>query len=461
MASRDARCAPFLQAWAWLTGRARSLHRIPRSPRIVSTPVVFQDAARGEDRQPAVAPTAPTEREPVLDVLRGVALLGILLINIEYMRTSSLYDSFVGGEAAPTTLADRVAQFGMGWLAAGKFLSMFAILFGIGAAMIAERAVRAGRSPRRLLARRYGLLVGLGLVHMVLLFPGDILFFYGLAGLALLAFVRVRAKTALRWGVGLVLAMTLLWAAGTAFVAFAPAPPADHPNAIAQQEFFADLQDQAVAAYTQGSYLDVVEANAFQSAILQVGQLAMLPWVLGLFLLGSAVGRAGVVADLAAHRPLLRRVAAVGLGVGLPVNLVLGPLGPLWGGATLQQGADNPGMLVVVAVVQLLGAPLLAAGYLAGVALLALRFGAPRRLAAVGRMALSAYLAQSVLALVVFAGFGLYDTLGSAAALLVVAGIWALLLIACPAWLRHFRYGPVEWLWRTATYGQRQPMRAG
>ena len=425
----------------------------------VATPAGIHDAASGEEHPAAVTPTAPTEREPVLDVLRGVALLGILLINIEYLRTAGFYDSFVG--AMPTTtLADRIAQFGMGWLAAGKFLSMFAILFGVGAALIAERAAQAGRSPRRLLARRYGLLAVLGLVHMVLLFPGDILFLYGLTGLTLLPFVRLGARAALRWGVGLVVGMTVLWAAATAVVAFAPAPPADHEGAVAQQEFFVGLQEQAVIAFTEGSYLDVIGANAAQSLILQGGQLVMLPWILGLFLLGFAVARAGVVADVAAHRPLLRRVAAVGLGVGLPLNLLLGPVGPLWGGATLQQGADDPGMLVVVAVVQLLGSPLLAAGYLAGVALLVLRFGVPRRLAAVGRMALTAYLSQSALALVVFAGFGLYDTLGSAAALFVVAGIWVLLLLACPVWLRFFRYGPVEWLWRTATYGRRQPMRA-
>ena len=427
---------------------------------MVSTPDGVHDAPRDEQPPAVIAPTAPTQREPVLDVLRGIALLGILLINIEYMRAGNFYDAFVGGEPAATSVADRITEFGMGWLAAGKFLSMFAILFGIGAAMIAERAVRAGRSPGPLLARRYGLLVGLGLLHMVLLFPGDILFFYGLAGLALLAFVRVRAKTALRWAVGLVTVMAILWAAGTALTAFAPAPPSDHPGVVAQQEFFADQQDQTVAAYTEGSYLDVIEANAFQSLILQTGQLVMLPWVLGLFLLGFAVGKAGVIADLAAYRPLLRRVAAFGLGVGLPANLVLGPVGPLWGGATLQQGADNPGMLVVVAVVQLLGVPLLAAGYLAGAALLTLRFGASRRLVGVGRMALTGYLTQSVLALVVFAGFGLYDELGSAAGLLVVVGIWAALLVACPVWMRHFRYGPVEWLWRTATYGQRQPMRS-
>jgi hypothetical protein len=162
---------------------------------------VATDAAVAVAQEPAVAPTAPTEREPVLDVLRGVALLGILLINIEYMRSAGFYDAFVG-VVPTTTLADRIAQFGMGWLAAGKFLSMFAILFGVGAALIADRAIRAGRSPRRLLARRYGLLVGFGLVHMVLLFPGDILFLYGLTGLALLPFVYKPARSALRWGSG-------------------------------------------------------------------------------------------------------------------------------------------------------------------------------------------------------------------------------------------------------------------
>ena len=424
----------------------------------MTTTAGAHDATSGQGRSPVAAPTAPKERAPVLDVARGVALLGILVINIEYMRSAGFYDAFVG-TVADTTLADRVTQFLMGWLGAGKFLSMFAILFGVGAAIITDRAVKAGRSPRRLLARRYGLLIGLGLLHMVLLFPGDILFFYGLAGLALLPFVKVGARTALRWGIGLVVGMSLLWGAGTAAMAFAPVPPADDPNVVGQQEFFAGFQDQAVTASTEGSYLDVLQANAIQAGFLQTGQLVMLPWVLGLFLLGFALGRSGAVLELAAHRAKVGRLAAFGLGVGLPVNLVLGPVGPLWGGATLDQGAEGAGMLVLASVVQLLDAPLLAVGYLAGVAWLVLRFGAPRRLAAVGRMALSGYLLQSVLAMLVFAGFGLYGQLGSTTALLVVVGIWAVLLLISPVWMRRFRFGPVEWLWRTMTYGTRQPMR--
>jgi uncharacterized protein len=76
-------------------------------------------------------------------------------------------------------------------------------------------------------------------------------------------------------------------------------------------------------------------------------------------------------------------------------------------------------------------------------------------------MALTAYLLQSLLALVVFAGLGLYDRLGSAQAMGVVAGIWAVLLVVCPLWMRAFRFGPVEWLWRTWTYGRRPTLRAG
>ena len=407
----------------------------------------------------AVAPTAASQREPVLDVLRGFAMLGILLINIEYMRGSDFYLAFIN-DATPSGLADRITQFGMGWLAAGKFVASFAILFGIGAALMVARTIRAGRSPRRLLARRYGLLIGFGLAHMILLFPGDILFLYGLTGLVLLAFVRVQARTALWWAAGLLAISTLFFVAATAGTAFAPEPDPTDPAVAAQQELFLGQQEQAIAAYTQGTYIEVVAVHAAQAGIMQVGQLVMLPWVLALFLIGMAVVRAGVLDDLTGHRRLLRRAALVGLGVGLPINLLLGQLGPLWGGATLQPAAESPGLLMTAAAVQLLGAPLLACGYLAAVALLSLRFGASRRLAGIGRMALSAYLLQSVLALLVFAGFGWYDRLGSAQALVVVLGIWAVLLVACPAWMRRFRFGPAEWLWRSLTYGRRQPLRA-
>ncbi len=156
-----------------------------------------EERGPGSSPAPPPSPTAGRAREPILDVCRGFALLGILLINIELMRGPDLYAAFTTASAPETSGADRVVGFFTGWLAAGKFLSSFAIMFGLGAALIAAKQWQAGRSPRGLLARRYAFLLVLGLAHMFLLFPGDILFIYGVAGLGLLAFVRVRARTAL------------------------------------------------------------------------------------------------------------------------------------------------------------------------------------------------------------------------------------------------------------------------
>ncbi len=397
----------------------------------------------------------------MLDLLRGFALLGILLVNIELMRGPTFYAVLAGDLPEPTEGLDRAVQFAIGWLATGKFVSSFAILFGIGTALMVGRAFAAGGSATGLLARRYGWLLLIGVAHMLLLFPGDILFVYGLTGLLLLAFVSVQQRTALLWSAvlagGTALLTILVTWVGAALAGLTA--PTDDPFMAAFEGFFAERGEAAVRAHLEGSYLDVIAVNAVEAAITQAGQVFVIPWLLGLFLFGFVVGRSGIVDDLPRFRPHLRRAAAIGLGLGLPLTVAQGAVDPivaLGGGAGARVG---PGLLVLVTTGQLLGAPLLAVGYLSGLALLALRFGVLRPLAAAGRMALSAYLAQSALALVVFAGLGWYGRLTATGALGVVAGIWAVLLVACPLWLRRFRFGPVEWLWRTLTYGRRQPLR--
>ena len=156
----------------------------------------------------AAGPTPPSERVDTLDVLRGFALMGILLVNIELFRGPVLFD-ILAGQAAEVSRADEIAGFLVGWLASGKFISSFALMFGIGAAMMWERANASGRAPGRLLARRYVWLLVFGLAHMFLLFPGDILFIYGLTGLLLLLFVRRSNLTLKWWAPGLLVANTL------------------------------------------------------------------------------------------------------------------------------------------------------------------------------------------------------------------------------------------------------------
>jgi uncharacterized protein len=410
-----------------------------------------------------LAPTTPNEREPVLDALRGVAVLGILPINVQLMRGPELWAVLAAAPApvveVAASTADRVVAGLLGLFVAGKFLASFALLFGVGAAIIVGRAVSRGQRPRAVLARRYAWLLLFGLLHMLLLFPGDILFLYGLSGLALLAFVDVRPRTAWWWGVGLVVGVTVLTVGSTllsALLAGGFDVPTDDPFVAGMADFGTRRADQAVTAFTEGSYLDVVVANAWQALLVQGGQLFLLPYVLGLFLLGFAVGRAGWVADLAGHRAQLRRVAIVGILVGLPLNVgpaLLGPLG-IDGPAGVDPTAVPPGLGVLSALGQTFGAAILAAGYLAALALWWTRRGrTPRPLTALGRVALSAYLLQSLLALIVFAGFSVYGQFGTASSLLVVVGIWTVLLVVAPVWVSRVGQGPVERLWRRLTYG--------
>jgi uncharacterized protein len=416
-------------------------------PPPAADPVVHQAAAH-------LDPTGAGDREPILDVLRGFALLGILLVNIEFMRGSAIYGALLGlvpdASASP---ADQVTSFAVGWLVSGKFVSAFSIMFGIGAALIARRALDAGRSPNSLLARRYGWLIGFGLAHMLLLFPGDVLFVYGITGMVLLAFVRKSPRTLLQWSAGLLLATALLYTLITA-VTVAPTTVDGGGEAFTQM---ADAQQQRAAeVYAEGSYGQIIGVNAFLSLMIQSGQLFLLPWFLALFLFGFAIGRTGLVNQLRDRRPQLRRAAVIGLGVGLPLNLVMGLVGPLGTGTT----ATPAWVQIVGAFVQLAGAPVLTVGYLSALVLFCLRRGPIRPLAAAGRMALSAYLLQSLLALIVFWGFGFYDRLGATQALAVVVGIWGVVLVTSMVWMHHFRFGPAEWLWRSLTYGRLQPLRA-
>jgi uncharacterized protein len=195
-----------------------------------------------------------------------------------------------------------------------------------------------------------------------------------------------------------------------------------------------------------------------QAVFLQSGQLFALPWLLALFLFGYAITRAGLARRLSERRTLLRRGAWIGLAIGLPANVGVGFFGALAGfGARPEFHA--PLITLWADAGQTLGAPVLATGYLCALALFLSHRGTPQALVAVGRMTLTAYLFQSAAALAIFGGLRLYDRLSSTSALLAVAAVWALTLWLCPLWLRHFRIGPAEWLWRSLTYGRWQPLR--
>lgn len=393
--------------------------------------------------------TSLRERIGVVDAVRGVAVLGILVVNIAYMGDSALYRSMLGSPTTDSTTLDSVVGFGIGWLVAGKFLACFSILFGVSVFLTIDRADPvAARGPLR---RRFLLLGLFGIAHMTLLFPGDILFVYGVTGLLLLPFLGRAGSVVLRWSGGL-LAFAAASSVLVALLTSTTVEAASRPSADPVGEFLMSRHAAAQEAFASGSYADVLGAHAWEALIVQTGQLLMVPWLLGLFLLGLGLGKSGVVHALDARPRQLARVAVAGLAIGLPLNVVLGEQGPTAMGAVLSAGGPDSTTAVLSSLAVTLGAPVLAVAYLCLAVLACQRLGTGGRLAALGRMSLTAYLTQSLAGLAIFFGLRLYERLSLTESMLVVLVIWAVQLALAERWLQHVRHGPAEWLLRAATY---------
>jgi uncharacterized protein len=414
---------------------------------------------------PPAAPLAETDRAELLDALRGFALCGVCLANL---LTGF---SFWGEKGSPpaaslaTAATDPAAAFLIRALVDGKFYSLFSLLFGIGFAMQLQGATARGDARLLTYRRRLWVLLGIGLAHLLLFWPGDILAFYALVGLLLVRLRHLSDQAIFRWAVGLLVVPVLMWTVfwlGGGWKAPVPLTPAllfyglgDH---FAQQAGIKSYFD----VYASHSYLTFVKA-LFAGAFFRAGDL-FFQWrvckVLAMFLLGLWVGRHQVFRQLEAYRPLLRRVATWGLALGLPACLLNGYLDL---GGAYNQG-ETAGL--VFAALYALGVGPLALGYAASFGLLWLRPG-PRRLlrqlAPIGRMALTCYLGQTVIGTLLFSGLGLHlaGQVGPTLLWPLAALVILLQLLLCRWWLRHFRFGPIEWVWRSLSYGRMQPLRQG
>jgi uncharacterized protein len=392
-------------------------------------------------------PLPRQQRIGAVDVLRGFALLGVVVVNTQ---------SFAGHlPPPPGTLVDQVAAWLVAWLLTAKSYSLFSLLFGLGFAIQMERAEARGQDFGPFFRRRCLILFLIGVANAVLLFEGDILTLYAILGMVLLLFRRSAPATLVGWAVGLLslaVAINLLGA-----LAFTSAP---------QTAGGAGAADAGAAArevvYRTGSYLEVVQARLGPALNQAVGQLVLgFPNVFAMFLLGLALGRVRAFAAIDEHVPLFRSLCRWGLLLGLPLNALSATL-------TTQIGAGGEGPAFWLGeAVQAAGAPLLMLGYLGSIVLLLRRGGAAGavlgRLAPMGQISLTCYLGSSLLLNLVYYGFGLglYGRTGVAGDLLVGLVVYALLLVFSTLYVPAFRYGPAEWLWRSLTYGRRQPLLRG
>ena len=405
-------------------------------------------------------PPAEPDRLPGLDLIRGLAVMGIALMNVaSFGLPPGAYDNPLAyGHASPLDQFVWAAEF---IFVDGKLRALFSILFGASLMLMADREEARGGRPFSLHVRRMIVLLVIGLAHALLIWPGDILFMYAIAGLAawwmrdkpvpplIVAALICLAGQAAISGVTLSGLTALRDAAET--------PGANLTTAKAWTDLHARIgPDPAAAAQAvamqRGSYGEGLVRRLDEAEETRVGQLVGAGLeTLGLMLIGMAAMRSGALGGTWPRARYSRIAFAAVLA------------GALAGSGLLAICAYSRFDSITVYAAAVLGGaplrPLMALGYAAAV--LAIRPGAlAARIAAVGRMALSCYIGTSIAFALLFEGYGLglFGRLSRAETLLPVLAVWVLMLVLCPLWMRRYRHGPIEWLWRCAVRGTFRPI---
>lgn len=372
--------------------------------------------------------------------------MGICLANYQEF---SLY-SFLPQEATkgmPTAAMDGIARFMHYFLIDGKFYTIFSLLFGIGFSIIMERYSRNGGNGARTFFRRMAVLVLIGLAHLLFLWAGDILVLYALLGMLLPLFRRVTDKGLLAWAAALWLMPVAVDACIAAFGWDLSAPAVRAAEHFHRQAGIT-WESFPVWLVQKETYMDVLRFNIAGSFIrLQEfieGNRAFK--VMGLFLLGLYIGRNMLYARLMEKKASIRNICLYGFLAGVPLSLVYA-----WNAMS-----GCPLGLVGTAVVYAAGILPMSFAYMAALCLWFLRKedGAFFRLmAAPGRMALTNYIMQSVLGIIIFygIGFALGAKLGLVHVEAIALAVFILQIAYSHLWLRFFPYGPLEWIWRTLT----------
>ena len=420
------------------------------------------------DPTPPALPVDQSERLTLVDALRGFALCGVFVSNSfvwfsgRHMlpREQSLALGSPPLEQAVTTLYQFFVN--------QKFVTIFAFLFGLGFSIQLSRAESRGSSIVPVYLRRLGVLLALGLVHLYAIWLGDILHMYALLGFLLLLFYKRSDRTLFIW-VGLL--MGLMPVLVPTLIRYVPVllhgAEAAAEAAKAAQAHETALRARLLESLSSDSLWTTQAGNARHTWVTWFQHPRVLLWmslIFGRFLLGLLAGRHRLLQDVERHRPLLRRLVLWGFAVG---TLLSGPALVaqrlrVWG---LWTPPDNVWMFLL-GCVQEAGYLALGAAY---VSLFALLFQRERWrrvlnvLAPAGRMALTNYLAQSVVSLCIYYGWGLglIGRMPPSGCVAMAVGIFAVQVVLSHWWLARFRFGPAEWLWRSLTYGRFQPMRQG
>jgi uncharacterized protein len=418
-------------------------------------------------------PAIEKERYFTPDVLRGLAICGMLLVNI-YAYAFPGWEG-TSAEEYVVSIYDNIALMFTGVFLGGKFLTIFSVLFGLGLALQFDRANKGDRNIKRTFIRRLIVLFFIGILHGLLLFSADILAFYAIMGLLAYLFRNSSDKTLITAIVACVIISIII--ISSILMRYPELTGRSEPNwgRLAEQRGTelnaahenSDLEKSLIQndlrlrlyefmandkeIYSSGVFGEIVLHRAVQFYIVGMPlRLALVTWrCLPLFLLGILFFRSGIFLDKPENRKKYRYLFGFGFaaGMGLQTISFLG----------FSNIGANPILTVMVISGMILGFPVLGLAYAGGISLLCLKdkfVPMLRPLAAAGRMALSNYVGQSIICGFIFNsyGLGLYGELNPLATIIIAIMLLIFQIAFSVFWLNRFQFGPLEWIWKSLTY---------
>ncbi|KAF7771961.1 hypothetical protein PCIT_a1935 [Pseudoalteromonas citrea] len=404
--------------------------------------------------QSASTPLEPQQRLTNLDVVRGVALLGILLMNIQGF---SLHFAAYSNPMAlgPINETDYLIYYLNHILADQKFMTLFATLFGVGVILMTEKLDVKGAKTRKIHFKRMAILMFIGLFHAYFLWFGDILFTYAIAGMIVYSMRRKSVKFLIVIGIVLLSLTSLtLYSIGISL----PHILIEDPQAITDMNtYWAPSQTQIAddIAANQMGWVAAMSHRIAMAAYMQSNILFYLPRVIALMCIGMALYKLNLFGNTLSNR----RLAGYCI-VSLSVGITLSAIG-------IEQNSASGWPLKAMLSGQLYnywGSVFSAFAYLCALILFcrsAMLIKLKQLLANIGKMALTNYLAQSLICCFIFSGWGLglYGSMSRSELLFVVVAVWVCQISFSTLWMNWFKFGPVEWLWRCLTYSQWQPIK--
>ena len=407
-----------------------------------------------------ISPVLPHQRMGLIDSLRGFALLGILMVNMQFFAQPMV--SLMLGFQPTGVLYETASVFFVKFLFEGKFFVLFSALFGYGFAIILSKSTPEGTTMLPYIRSRFAILLLVGILHLVVLWPGDILIYYAIFGFILILFRKVSDKGLQKWALGLVLVpiifTSLIFVMGWLAMGVPEVAESIKANLEAASARTRNFVEQATEIYLTGSFQEMANMRLQEYLMLAPGVLFFYPIVLAMFLMGFLAGRKRILENFMDHIPLFRKCLWLGLGIGLPFSLMY---------AYTYLKIDPMGIdafMILNTSGHAIGGIFLGLFYVSAIILLVAKnkiHWFVKALAPVGQMALSNYLLQSIIATFIFYGYGL-GLMGQISALQGITLSLVIFFLQVPishVWLQYFQYGPFEWIWRSLTYRKLQPFR--